>query len=102
RLEDEPEDEPERHDRKQRIEEQPAIAEQVLPRRPAHLGSGFGQDEMPTVPQRRKITAQTRASTDGDESLARDGGNRTQAERIRGLARALRLTHFASAPVSWE
>src|SRR5699024_1257573 len=102
RLEDESEDEPECHDRKQWIEEQPAVAEQILSRRTAHLGSGFGHDEMPAVPQRRKVAAQTGASTDGNEALARDGGNRTQAERIRRLARVLRLTHFASAPVSWE
>src|SRR5699024_4239470 len=98
----EAEDEPEREHREQRVEEQPAVAEQVLPRRTAHLRPGFCHDEMPTVPQRRKIAAQTGASTDGNETLARNGRNRAQAERVRRLARACRLTHFASAPVSWE
>src|SRR5699024_9742191 len=37
RIEDEAEDEPEGEHREQGVEEQPAVAEKVLPRRPAHL-----------------------------------------------------------------
>ena len=88
------EDEPEREHRKQWIEEQPPVAEYVLPRRARHLGSGLGDDEVAAVPQRGQVAAQARPSTDGHETFARHGRDRTQPEGV------LRLTHRTSLPTS--
>src|SRR5699024_7640548 len=93
-LQNESEDEPECEHRQQWIEEQPAVSEYVLPRRAGHLGSGFGDDEVAAVPQRGQVAAQARPSTDGHETFARHGRDRTQPKGV------LRLTHRTSLPTS--
>src|SRR5699024_8820561 len=88
------EDEPEREHRKQWIEEQPPVAEDVLPRRARHLGSGLGDDEVAAVPQSGEVTAQTRPSADGYETFTRHRRDRAQPKGV------LCLTHRASLPTS--